>query len=619
MTRLLAPLSTSLLLTVAASAQCFETDFGTQILFGADDSLSTTQTMNISFPMGGTFTSYDQVAINSNGTAFLWNSTGGAIVGATATGYSGAAATMATNLRGAAGGSPRVAAYWRDLDTVDVFINTSFAGKTVITWANCTDWTAGGTPFTMQAQLDASGNVTFFYDTAIAQLSNTALTGVSAGGGIADPGVTDLSVGAVGVSTTQIVYETFATLNFDLANNMVMFLANGGGGYDVVPVVGYSNCVHATNDVMGVGCHKRFDTFYSLFDDAVAAKAALEGNSMILSISGNGYAGAWLPATAGALYVAPTIAATTLAPTDDGSTAVLLPSPLTTPTGSTSNLIVAHNGILQLGTTAEWDFDFDPDGALAAAALDQAFFSWTDNRANNTVPVPSGSIKTEYDGINNKFYVTWENVDHWATPQVTAPSTVQFQLDLTAGTVTMVWLLVDNNTTSTFGSEWLVGWTGAGAGTDPGSALVSAPATTGTPEIFPMTLTASPIPVINPSTTVTYTVSNLPEFIPTSGVYISTTFLSVAPFPSGFPLTGILANVAGCNAYIFSLDLDLGAQVTFAPTASWNFTYDNVNFLAGQSFGVQTVSLFDPSFPLFNGENGGFQFSNGILSTVQLQ
>lgn len=618
MTRLLAPLSTSLLLTVAASAQCFETDFGTQIITFADDILSTTQTMNISFPMGGTFATYDQIAVNSNGAAFLWNSTGGAIVGATATGYAGAAATMVTTLRGTAGGSPRIAPYWRDLDTVDVFINTSFPGKTVITWANCIDWSFGGTPFTMQAQLDASGNVTFFYDTAITQLSNAAITGVAAGGGIADPGVTDLSAGAVGVSTTKIVYETFATLNFDLANNMVMFLANGGGGFDVVPVVGYSNCVHASNDVMGVGCHGRGESFYQLFDDAVLAKAALEGNSLQLVPTLNGYVGTWLPGTAGALYAAPTIAATSLATNDDGVTGVTLPSALPIPGGSSTNLTVSHNGIVQVGTTiADWDGLFDPDGADVAAAVDLAFLSWTDFRDNNATPVASGVIKTEL--VGNSFNVTWENVDHWATPQVTAPSTVQFQLDLTTGVVTMVWLLVDNNTTSTFGSEWMVGWTNAGAGTDPGSALVSAPATTGTPEIFPMTLTASPIPVINPSTTVTYTVSNLPEFIPTSGVYISTTFLSVAPFPGGFPLTGILANVAGCNAYIFSLDLDLGAQVTFAPTASWNFTYDNVNFLAGQSFGVQTVSLFDPSFPLFNGENGGFQFSNGILSTVQLQ
>jgi len=135
--------------------------------------------------------------------------------------------------------------------------------------------------------------------------------------------------------------------------------------------------------------------------------------------------------------------------------------------------------------------------------------------------------------------------------------------------------------------------------------------------LTPMTLSASPAPVINPSTVVTYTASNLPEFVPTSGIYLSTMFLSVNQNPFGFDLAGILTTVPGCNAWIVTLDLDLGAQLTFAPTATWNFTYSNTYFAPGNQVAAQAVALFDTAFPLPNGESGGFLFSNGVLSTTQ--
>jgi hypothetical protein len=93
-------------------------------------------------------------------------------------------------------------------------------------------------------------------------------------------------------------------------------------------------------------------------------------------------------------------------------------------------------------------------------------------------------------------------------------------------------------------------------------------------------------------------------------------FLSVNPLVSGFDLTGILTTVPGCNAYIGTLDLDLGAGVSFAPTLSWTFTYDNVFFAPGNVIAAQAVALFDGAFPLLNNESGGFLLSNGVLSTT---
>jgi hypothetical protein len=116
---------------------------------------------------------------------------------------------------------------------------------------------------------------------------------------------------------------------------------------------------------------------------------------------------------------------------------------------------------------------------------------------------------------------------------------------------------------------------------------------------------------------VTYTANNLYEYIPTSGLYISTLFLSVNPNPAGFDL-GVIG-APGCNAYILTLDLDLGGQLTFAPTASWSITYDNVNFAPGNAIAAQAISLITP-FSLPNGQNAfGMTVSNAVLSTTQLQ
>ena len=42
-------------------------------------------------------------------------------------------------------------------------------------------------------------------------------------------------------------------------------------------------------------------------------------------------------------------------------------------------------------------------------------------------------------------------------------------------------------------------------------------------------------------------------------------------------------------------------------------------FAPGTTLAAQAVSLFDPNAPLVNGANGGFVFSNGVLSVAQLQ
>jgi len=105
MKRLLLTVSAVAAMSALATAQCFETNLGTSIGLGDDLVLAVTP-MNITFPMGGIAASYTHVQPTTNGLCYLTN--GVAAVGATGTGYSSAAATMVTNLRGLAGQNPRI-------------------------------------------------------------------------------------------------------------------------------------------------------------------------------------------------------------------------------------------------------------------------------------------------------------------------------------------------------------------------------------------------------------------------------------------------------------------------------------------------------------------------------
>lgn len=135
----------------------------------------------------------------------------------------------------------------------------------------------------------------------------------------------------------------------------------------------------------------------------------------------------------------------------------------------------------------------------------------------------------------------------------------------------------------------------------------------------PLTLSASPAPVLNPGTTVTYTITNVPEFVPGSGVRVSVLFFSLTPLPAGVDLVGLLTTQPGCRIYLASLDVGSGGLVTAAPTATLPLTFAAPQFAPGNVIAAQAVALFDPAFPLANGESGGFVVSNGLRSTMQLQ
>jgi len=625
MNRLLASLATALLLSTA-QAQCFETDFGTLLGIG-DDTLFASQPLGFNFPMDGAVPTATHVRVNTNGCAFLWNAATGE-QDTTATGYSTVLADVVNNLRGTAGGAPRIAPLWYDLNmtaanNAGVYLNTSASGKATITWANAARWASGGTTgpvFTFQAQLFASGDVRFFYDAAVQTVAANALVGISVGDGIGIPPESDLSSPS---GPGSIVYEAFDTGLFDLQSLAIHFFPFLLFGYAVQPHP-YGNCVHAAHDIMGQGCYNLSNSVYEFHADAVAASAALTGRSVsyvpasgTYYVSGNTFS-----------YLAPGTGNgpvnLTATATDDGEVEVdlslLSGSPtLSTPQGPQSILRVHTNGILSWGATAltfPGSNSFTPTAAAMLNGNNGAIYAWHDFNEAETLPVASPRIQIETFGSPvTHVHVTWPNVESYSTPAATNPTTMQFQIDLANSIITTVWTNVDTDITTTLSTATLIGYTPPGSSVDPGSSVL----TTAFNKVIrrengPMTLSASPIPVINPSTLVNFTITGAPEFQPGSGVYLTTLFLSATPIPSGIELMGVLTNTLGCSAYIGSLDVNIGTALTDPNVVPYLFS--SSSYLPNDTIGVQAVSLFDPAIPLSNGEDGGFVISNGILSTT---
>jgi hypothetical protein len=184
----------------------------------------------------------------------------------------------------------------------------------------------------------------------------------------------------------------------------------------------------------------------------------------------------------------------------------------------------------------------------------------------------------------------------------------------------MVWLSMFG-TGSTSSSDVTVGCTLAGTGHVPVSQTlsgVSGHVLEPDPSLL-LQLSAAPAPVINPSTNVTYTIDNIPETAPGSGLYLSLMFLSINPLPVGIDLTGILTSVPGCSLYLATLDLGLGAAVTVVPQNLVQFTFSTPVFAPGNLIGAQAVALFDATFALPNGEASGYLVSNPVLTATYVQ
>jgi hypothetical protein len=510
------------------------------------------------------------------------------------------------DLQGTAGQAPRIAPFWVDLDFLAanngaVYIDNPAGGPFTVTWRNAAEWNEPWPVFTLQAQLYSNGNVVFVYG------GNTAttldpMTGVSAGNAIAATPEVDLSAGGNTV-TTDFIYELQPTGVFDLGGRSLTFTRNAGGGYTQTT----GNCVNAFHQKYGAGCYTASDSFYQFFADASTVPAALNGQSLVMTLVGTDYLVQW----GGASYVAPGAGALTLAITDDSETTVLPSIPLPTPAGPQTTLFIHGNGMISASSNnAIQPVNYAPDPAGFLNAPATGFFSWHDF---NTSEAGSGQIKYEEVATPSGTiaYVTWDGVENYSNPTGPNPSTMQFQINLSTGTVAIVWLTMDGNSTSPFGSAHLIGYSTAGPSSDPGSINLATtpPFVTSSTNLSAMELEAAPAPISTASsgTAVVYTSTNIPEFATGSGLYVGLTAFSLGQVPGGLDL-GFLG-APGCSAYILSLDLTL----TMAGLSSSNSV--TLNLPAGVPvlpIYAQSVALVQPgSLNAF-----GLTVSNAILSQI---
>lgn len=579
-------LSILALLSTSAAAQCFETNYGT-LLGTGDDTLFATQPMNISFPMGGTFATYDHIAVNTNGAAFLWNSATG-IVGALSGGYSSTAATMVTNLRGAVGGAPRIAPYWRDLNFLaanngGVWLNNTLPGKCVITWANAVHYSNNPPIFTFQAQLFDTGEVRFFYNGSAQNYNTVPICGISQGGGIADPGVTDLSAGAVGTSTTPIVYQTFTAANtFDLQVTTLSFTSNGLGGYDVIP----APCVPATNTNYGRGCYDVSATAYELFP---ASTIDLSNQKiMLLPNMDGGYTFAQGFGT-NFVHTQPGLALT-----DDSVATLALPIPFNYPGGSTTSLSICSNGYIWM-QAPNTSADYTPTVAELFTNPARLCVMWCD-------AVPDGATNTnnvfaEVDPLTNIAYVTYA-----AVPVIGGGGVidVQIEFNLVLSEIEIRYGTVSCTNNSLFGWAPGLGFSTVNGGNVDVTAALPTTFKTNATERLALALSAAPVPVLG--NTLVYTTDNIPGSALFTGLLIS-----LGAVDPGLPLGPIGA--PGCHQYI---DLNTAAVniLMGSPSVTFPFVIPNDAGFIGLPLCTQAAAFDLASNPL------GVITSNGVRSVV---
>ena len=439
----------------------------------------------------------------------------------------------------------------------------------------------------------------------------------------------DVNTGAI----LQTIPADNARGIYELANGNLLWTTANGGTFVYDFATSTNTQIHdggtynlrladlgcAFHSEIGAGCHS-FEqdntNLLELFPDVATADTALTGNAMSFTLTANGYVANWLPGGAAALYVAPSGSATIVANAST-TTATFTPSAaIPVPGGTTATWTISSEGILTAGSTGNQGTSSTVTLSSTQTATGLAWYTWV-----NQNPAETGSGKFKWEEVAGVLYVTAEGVELGTGTPTLSPSTYQWQINMATGDVTMVWVSMFG-VANTSTSDVLVGCTLAGAGYLPVSqtlSTVSNKVLGPDAALVPMSLSASPAPVINPSTLVTYTISNIPETAPGSGLHLSTMFFSVAPLPGGIDITGLVTTVPGCKLYIGSLDVNLGTAITLSPTSNVQLTFSTPLFLPGNAIGAQAVGFFDAAFPLVNGENSGLLLSNGVLSVTRTQ
>ncbi|MGE3171565.1 MAG: hypothetical protein AB7O97_03000 [Planctomycetota bacterium] len=435
------------------------------------------------------------------------------------------------------------------------------------------------------------------------------------------PSPTTIPTMATGVSaatnrSNRISNTTQAALTGTLSGfaSVVLFDISGGPG-------GIPSIVIGSNTAYGAGCYGSDSrSFAEVFPTADPALDLGAGITLSPDVPGaptrylvSPGAGAFVPPGGGAIQLLSN-AATPAALTDDTTTQPINLTSFSFPHvgGSTSVMHGGTNGYIVLQSVTGTGNDFSPTltdlvGLTTGThnGLPRLCPVWYDFHAGrNTTLNPAAGMWFEEDTVNQTATITWLDVGELATATAGAKS-FNFQVHIDAfGNIEYRY-----GAMSTYGSTTqpkLVGYC-PGAPTElPSSQDFSAemPFLSNAVEVarIPLSLAASPAPILGGSVTVT--TNDVPV---NPGVMINV--FSFNQILAGFDLA--VVGMGGCNAYV-----DPGAvfQSTFllgSGSIGFGINVPNDPFLAGFTFYSQTLA-FDAAAP----NSFGAVASNGVALTI---
>ena len=395
-----------------------------------------------------------------------------------------------------------------------------------------------------------------------------------------------VTVGAVSAQAFTVAPASYGTQTFHF---------NGTLFYSPGLVTG--SC--ATTASVGRGCNNASGSFYQKWSTNAAMSAALTNRSLSLINTGAGY----VLTQGAATFVAPSATAASLAASNNGDFVIPLPSALSYPGGTTSQLVVNTDG--HISTTSNLPFpgnnyNFMPvvDGMLNAANPIWAV-CWHNF---NTTELGSGFIK--HEAVGSQYIVTWDNVESLpgtAAAQTANPCRFQAQFDLSTGNVNYVYQTMTTIGGSQSYDDTVVGWSPGGPSPDVGPidvVTLSSLALAAT-ETLPLKLAASAAPVLG--NTIDFVTSNATPL----GLGIN--FLSVVALP-GPGLDLAILGAPGCFAHV---DVNAGvgnliSNVPGLPGLSVSLPIPSNPALAGFALSSQSVWL-EPTANAF-----GLLTSNGV-------
>lgn len=567
-----------------------------------DEGRSSPLPLGFAFPMTGAVSAtFTHVVVDANGALYLTN--GGPAVGAVDFGPQNGL----DDLRGLPGDSPRVFPMWNDVEGIapswSVRVDTTVAGICKVTWNDVELVGSGGPQYSCSATLFDTGVVELAYGPLQDDLYGWA--GVSVGNGVGtgfevgDDLVAGVDSGALGL----LFGEFFGFDRPPVSGKAITLTPNGLGGY-----VSAMTCRSSEHLSLGEGCYlyqEANQAMYQLFPNVAASAAALPGTAIQFLIAGTGY----IVVPASQPFIPPSPAAVTLTLADDASVTYAPSIPFPHANGiSYAQLAICSNGFVSMAPAG---VNPSGTGGSVSSLLNAPAPSFRSQRDYNPSIPASGKVKREEVllGGEQVLVVTWDNVYIYNS---TAAERFQIQLNLVTGTVSMVWDVMATVTPQT--RALLVGCA-PGPSLNPGSISLAndLPVVT-TPDVNlqPLNLSVVGEP-INNGTPPLYTISNIPEFFPGTGIHgaaIVFGFTSYLPTGLDLGLPPLDIGAPGCNAYQ-SQDVTIILGNVGAPSVTFPIAWSLPSVPAGPAWMQAVAQFFPGSLP--NGLNaGGYLTSNTL-------